>query len=246
MNRAIQIIMLLLLSVRLLESTAFADNLRLELEGGAAFQTKNDFAVPGDSGTRVSLENDSTAAFRASLHWDFSRKWSLRFLAAPLRLQQDFALSQPVQFQDTLFAAGQTISSNFRFDSYRATAYYRFAPRGNWSYRLGVTAKVRDAEIRLKGLEGVETKKNTGAVPLVYGGLRYERPGAVAFDLEGDALGAPQGRAVDVLARVEFPLSDSIRAYAGYRILDGGADNDEVYTFSTFHYAVAGLTVQFP
>lgn len=28
---------------------------RLELEGGPAWQTRNDFAVPGDVGTRVSL-----------------------------------------------------------------------------------------------------------------------------------------------------------------------------------------------
>jgi hypothetical protein len=31
----------------------------------------------------------------------------------------------------------------------------------------------------------------------------------------------------------------------GYRILEGGADNDEVYTFSLFHYIVAGLVVSF-
>lgn len=245
MNRATQVTLLTLVSIWVLRSPAFAGNPRLELEGGVAFQTKNDFAVPGDSGTRVSLDNDQAAAFRASLYWDFSHKWSLRFLAAPLRLQQDFAVSQPVLFQDRLFAAGQTISSNYRFDSYRATAYYRFAPRGNWSYRLGITAKVRDAEISLQGLEGAESKKNTGIVPLVYGGVRYERPGTIAFDIEADALGAPQGRAIDVLARVEFPLSEKISAYAGYRILDGGADNDEVYTFSTFNYAVAGLIVAF-
>ena len=245
MNRTMQLTLLTLVSILLFGSHSFAGNVRLELEGGIAFQTKNDFAVPGDSGTRVSLENDEAAALRASLHWDFSRKWTLRFLAAPLRLQQELTASQPVLFQETLFAPGQTISSNYRFDSYRATAYYRFAPRGNWSYRLGITAKVRDAEIRLEGIEGVETKKNTGAVPLIYGGVRYETPGKIAVDVEADALGAPQGRAIDILARLEFPLSKKIRGYAGYRILDGGADNDEVYTFSTFQYAVAGLAVTF-
>jgi hypothetical protein len=32
---------------------------------------------------------------------------------------------------------------------------------------------------------------------------------------------------------------------AGYRILEGGADNDKVYTFSLFHHAVAGIVVRF-
>jgi hypothetical protein len=29
----------------------------------------------------------------------------------------------------------------------------------------------------------------------------------------------------------------------GYRILEGGADNDEVYNFALFHYAAVGVTV---
>jgi hypothetical protein len=31
----------------------------------------------------------------------------------------------------------------------------------------------------------------------------------------------------------------------GYRILEGGADNDEVYTFSLFHYAIASVALEF-
>jgi len=33
--------------------------------------------------------------------------------------------------------------------------------------------------------------------------------------------------------------------FAGYRILEGGADNEEVYTFSLFHYLVAGVETRF-
>jgi hypothetical protein len=32
---------------------------------------------------------------------------------------------------------------------------------------------------------------------------------------------------------------------AGYRMVEGGADNDEVYTFAWFHYAVVGLGLAF-
>ena len=48
----------------------------------------------------------------------------------------------------------------------------------------------------------------------------------------GDALAAPQGRAEDVLAALTYGKSDKFRIKIGYRILEGGADNDEVYTFS--------------
>lgn len=245
MDRLGTIALLLLFLCLLLDSPAAAGAFRLEVEAGPAFQTRNDFAVPGDTGTRVALDNSTTAALRASLHWHFGRKWSMRWMAAPLRLTQNFAATEPVLFQDTLFAAGQEISTRYRFDSYRMSAYYRFAPRGNWSYRLGFTLKVRDAEIRLQGAEGTESKSNTGAVPLVYGGLRYEHRSGIALDVEADALGAPQGRAIDVLSRLEFPLTSGVRGYAGYRILDGGADNDEVYAFATVHYLVGGITLVF-
>lgn len=245
MNRLRIVALLLFFLCVLPDSPVIAGTFRLELEAGPAFQTRNDFAVPGDTGTRVALDNSTTAALRASLHWNFGRKWSLRWMGAPLRLSEDFAATQPVLFQETLFAAGQNLSTRYRFDSYRMSAYYRFAPRGNWSYRLGFTVKVRDAEIRLQGAEGTESKSNTGAVPLVYGGLRYEHRSGIALDVEADALGAPQGRAIDVLTRLEFPVTSRVRGYAGYRILDGGADNDEVYTFATFHYLVGGITFVF-
>jgi hypothetical protein len=32
---------------------------------------------------------------------------------------------------------------------------------------------------------------------------------------------------------------------AGYRFLEGGADNDEVYTFALVHYLAAGVVVRF-
>ena len=63
--------------------------------------------------------------------------------------------------------------------------------------------------------------------------------------LDGDALAAPQGRAEDVLSAVAYQISDKFKIKAGYRILEGGADNDEVYTFSLFHYATLGIMINF-
>lgn len=56
--------------------------------------------------------------------------------------------------------------------------------------------------------------------------------------------GCPAGAGRGRLA-VQCDLQPSLSLTAGYRILEGGADNDEVYTFSLFHYLVAGAAVRF-
>jgi len=61
----------------------------------------------------------------------------------------------------------------------------------------------------------------------------------------GDALAAPQGRAEDVLIAMHYIVSDKIGIKAGYRILEGGADNDEVYNFSLFNYLATGVVIKF-
>ena len=65
------------------------------------------------------------------------------------------------------------------------------------------------------------------------------------FLFEGDALAAKQGRAVDVLLAASYRLTNQIGIRAGYRILEGGADNDEVYNFALLHYLSVGLSFKF-
>jgi hypothetical protein len=86
---------------------------------------------------------------------------------------------------------------------------------------------------------------NVGAVPLV--NFKFERRlGARAtFLLEGDALAAPQGRAEDIFAGILVHAGKQWSIKAGYRFLEGGADNDEVYAFALVHYVAAGVVVRF-
>jgi len=63
--------------------------------------------------------------------------------------------------------------------------------------------------------------------------------------LDGDALAAPQGRAEDILLAATYKFSDNVVIRAGYRILEGGADNDEAYNFSLFNYASFGIAYAF-
>lgn len=226
-------------------SGASAGELRLDLEAASVWQARNDFAVPGDGGTLVRLP-DSGPRFgaRATLEWDFGTRWSARFLAAPLSLDQRIRPQQPVEFQGETFAAGEEISVHYRFDSYRATLFYRPVTTGAFSYRIGGTLKVRSAEIALTGTDQRAAKTDLGVVPLLYGGIRWQGQSGLAVDLEADAAAAPQGRAIDAALRVELPIGERVRGFVGARVLDGGADNDEVNSFALFASAIAGVRVR--
>jgi hypothetical protein len=221
---------------------------QLAVEGGAAWQTRNEFRVPGAGGTLVDLADSDAGpapAFRATLTWDLTRHMSLRLLAAPLKLETTFTPGEAVVFQDLVFPAGQPTKATYVFNSYRLTWYWRFALGRRWSLHTGLTLKVRDAEIALAGSPGRSVKGNVGLVPLLHASARYQATDRLAIEGEADALAAPQGRAEDVSLKAVFRLNDTVSVDAGYRFLEGGADNDEVYTFAFFHYAVAGVRVRF-
>jgi hypothetical protein len=103
---------------------------------------------------------------------------------------------------------------------------------------------VRDAQIALAGDAGRSVKDDLGAVFFFYASARYQATSRFAVELEADVFAAPQGRAEDVSLKGVLRLSDRVELDFGYRLLEGGADNDEVYTFAFFHYAVAGLRIR--
>jgi len=231
-----------------LAAPAGAGGWRASLEAGAAWQTRNDFRIPGDGGSLVRLAEEDhgpVPAFRATLTWDLGSHQSLRFLAAPLRFETTFRPESAVVFQDLVFPAGRPTDATYVFNSYRLSWYWRFQEGERWSFRLGATLKVRDAEIGLDGEPGRSVKDDLGVVPLLYVYARYRVSDRVALELEADALAAPQGRAEDVSLKGVIRLSDRVDVDLGYRLLEGGADNDEVYTFALFHYALAGVRVRF-
>lgn len=236
------------LALALSSTPAAAADVAFHVEAGPAWQTRNDFRIPGDGGTLVELaEADSGpfGSFRGTLTWDLTERQSLRLLAAPLTVETAFTPTSPIVFQDLVFPAGQPTQARYVFNSYRLSWYWRFPPGRRWSFRLGATLKVRDAEIGLSGAPGRSRKDDLGLVPLLYIQARYQATERLALEAEADALAAPQGRAEDVSMKAVLRLTDAIDLDVGYRILEGGADNDEVYTFAFFHYAVAGLRVRF-
>ncbi|HNS80159.1 MAG TPA: hypothetical protein PKM67_01715 [Kiritimatiellia bacterium] len=221
----------------------------LDLEAGYFFPGYNDVAIPGDSGTRLSLTDDLDAdgdvVFRVRYGCTISDRHWVGFLAAPLTMESAGVLDRDTLFDDSLFPAGSPVEATFRFDSYRMIYRYIFRETDRWKICFGGALKVRDASIQLEGGGMAAEKSNTGVVPLLSFNVTWTPFEKLHLLMDGEALAAPQGRAEDVLFALQYDVSPRLALQAGYRILEGGADNDEVYTFSLFHYAVAGLVLSF-
>jgi len=225
--------------------TATADGPEAEFEVGAAWASRNDVRIPGAGGTDLSLVDELNTSvapvFRVRVGYRFRDRHYVTALYAPLQVNATGSVQRDVDFAGGSYPAGTPLLAVYRFDSYRLTYRYSFVRTPSFEIAAGATAKIRDAEISLNGVE-TSSKTNTGFVPLLNVHIEW-RPGAgpVGLLFDADALAAPQGRAEDVLLAAMWTLHEGLSLYAGYRTLEGGADNEEVYNFAWFHYAVVGV-----
>jgi hypothetical protein len=220
-----------------------------DLETGLVNSGYNIVRIPGDTGTQISLPDAFTfrpAPFlRFRLFYAFSEEHALGILVAPLSLRGEGESSEPIAFAGELFPAHIQLQALYRFDSYRLTYRYRLWHVTDAQVHIGLTAKIRDAEISLEG-NGVKAQKtNVGFVPLIY--LRADWNFAYPWGLllDAEALAAPQGRAEDVLLAMTYQADEHWRLKLGYRLLEGGGDNTEVYSFAAIHYGVVGITATY-
>jgi len=238
----------LLISIILLGILPSKAQVFIDIESGYVFAGYNDVRIPGEGGTRFSLSDDLKSQddwfYRLRGGFTLNKRHTISLLYAPLTVKSEGTLSNPVIFSGTTFPSNTPLNASYKFNSYRFTYRYDFVHNPKTEFGLGLTAKIRDAEIGLSSNGLAAVKDNFGFVPLI--NFRLALKGEVlGFLLEGDALAAPQGRAEDVLAAFTIKLADKITWKLGYRILEGGADNDEVYTFAMYHYASTGFIISF-
>jgi hypothetical protein len=220
-----------------------------DIEAGVAFPGYNDVQVPNDSsGTRFSLTGvldvESEFVYRARFGMTTGRHW-FSLLAAPLRLEGSGTLPSDLHFAGEVFPEGDRVDGLYRFDSYRLSWRYLLAENPTLSFAAGLTAKIRDAEIRLESADRSASTTNTGFVPLLGFDARWRPSPCFTVVLEGDALVGPQGRAEDVFLGAMIHPSASTDLRAGYRIVEGGADVETVYNFTLVNYLMAGITQRF-
>ena len=86
---------------------------------------------------------------------------------------------------------------------------------------------------------------NVGVVALLSFAAEWSFMNRWSAILDFDGLAGGPGRAFDVAIKLQYDLTDRCQIGAGYRTLEGGADNDTVYNFAWFHYAFISVGYRF-
>ncbi len=226
------------------------DRFELELEVGPAWQSKNTVQIPNDaSGTRFSLKDlvgtGPWASGRLYFTWNIKPKHSLRLMVGPLSYTETGILDEQVNFAGESYQPGLPVEATYEFNSWRLGYRWKFKDGDRWTLWAGFTANVRDARIALAQGETSSEDTDLGFVPLLSfaADYRFNDRWYAHFDFEGLA-GGP-GRAIDTALKVVHEINDSWAVSAGYRMLEGGADVDEVYNFAWFQYAVVSGIYRF-
>jgi hypothetical protein len=221
----------------------------IDLEAGMVTTGYNDVRIPGEAGTFISFSDEFSSdpkffqRIRSGVR--LGQRGEVLALFAPLRFTYTGAVDRDIFFQGETYPAESQLTATYKFNSYRATYRYYVLEREKLDIGLGLTLKARDAIIAIEG-GGLKTQKTDfGFVPLINFVVHWQPTERIGLLLDGDALAAPSGRAEDVLAALTFRANENLTLKAGYRILEGGADNRTVYTFSMFHYGVVGVIYRF-
>ncbi|SDH51693.1 Outer membrane protein beta-barrel domain-containing protein [Dyadobacter soli] len=219
-----------------------------DLEGGLILGTSyNKVQIPSGSGTRVNLPEqldlDRSAFYRIRAGYRIGNRHNISALFAPLTIHYRGSLDQTTNFNNNTYLPGQPLNVDYRFNSYRLTYRYDFFANGKWRVGAGLTAKVRDADIRFKSEYADTHYDNLGFVPLINFYASWKPAYHWTVILEGDALAAKQGRAEDIFGGIAYNFNNTIGIKLGYRMLEGGADNDKIYNFNWINYASAGILI---
>ena len=224
----------------------------LSLESGTVWNQYNSVQAPnGDvgSGTRFSLTDDFTPEqpkifLRAQISYLVAGKHRIELTAVPLTFEYEKNQIDFLAFENKLFPA-TTTKGTYQFNTYRASYRYRFLNREKIRLEAGLSLLVRDAKISLESSSTMAENTDLGFVPLVSFRLEAGASDGLQFLLAGDALVGPVGRAEDVFIGITYPLmNERLNLLAGYRVIEGGADVDQVYNFALFHFANVGLRLQ--
>jgi len=221
----------------------------LQLETGPVWFSRNNVRIPGDTGTRfdmLDLTGDGPVPYaRLRATYDFNARHALRLELAPLGVKGTGVLDRAVRFEDASFAANASTRGRYEFNTYRLTYRWMFDNSEKWDLGLGATLLVRDATIALRQGALQRSDDDLGLVPLLhlYGAYHLSERASLVMDFDGAA--APQGRAVDLALQLQYELPSGWHVFGGYRTLEGGADNDSVYTFAWLHFATLGAGYRF-
>ncbi|MBN1384385.1 MAG: hypothetical protein JW983_05870 [Elusimicrobia bacterium] len=220
-------------------------NWSLYIEGAYAYPSYSDISIPRSTINEFSLTDnldaDGQIAYRTELRYAFNKNHRLELLIAPLSITAKGVLPKNILFKTTQFSKGDIVDGLFRFDSYRIRYRYFFKTRNKYFKSIGFTAKIRDAEITLETDTVKSQKLNTGFVPLLNFIVNYPFKDNLNFEINGDALFSQYGRAEDIFLGLNYQLNNDLKINFGYRVVEGGSDVEEVYSFTWINYILLGI-----
>mgnify|MGYP001813677160 FL=1 len=228
---------------------ALAGELNLEVESGAVWLSRNDTRIPGDTGTEFDMLDLTGSGpepyIRLYGTYAFNDRHALRVTIAPLEIEGTGTLKETTTFKDDVFAPNVPTKGTYKFNTYRLTYRWTFYDTARWRLGVGAAALVRDAEITLEQGSKKQSRDDLGVVPLLhlYGAYRFTDQLSLILDVEGAA--SSPGRAIDAALKACYEFDSNWYVSAGYRTLEGGSDNDDVYTFAWLHYALAEIGYRF-
>ena len=111
--------------------------------------------------------------------------------------------------------------------------------------RLGMIASRRwNATLELRQAGRAASDRNVGFVPLLSASVEYAIAPHWTALIDFDRLVSTQARALDAAAKTRYDLNDAWYVTAGYRVFEGGVDNER-YAFGWYSFALASLGVRF-
>jgi opacity protein-like surface antigen len=223
---------------------------KLDLEGGLVYGTNyNKIRIPASDGSLVNISNDldvtATVFYRIRAGYTIANRHTISVLYAPLTVKYSGAFDRDVNFNNSIYSTGEDLRVDYKFNSYRITYRYDFIENRHWRVGAGLTAKIRDADVRFKSSANDTHYDNIGFVPLVNFYAAYRPAARWTAILEGDALASKYGRAEDIFLGASYNFTQNFGVKLGYRVVEGGADNDKIYNFTWINYASAGLLITF-
>ena len=234
---------------------AYGNGYQVELEAGGLLQSRNLMQSPNSAsaamqiGNRFSLKkiqgSGPSPYLRISAAYTWNEKHRVHFLYAPLKIVGNKRIDNNISFQQTIFQADGQVRALYRFDSYRVGYRYKLYDSDPWQFWIGATIKLRDANVALSQGLARANRANTGPVPLLSAYLRKSISPKWSVILDAEGLASPQGRALDAAVKLRYEFKNGSGVSAGYRTLEGGADNKKIYTFAWIHYGLIAFDYRF-
>jgi hypothetical protein len=228
----------------------------VQLEVDPTQTTSNTLQRPNNSTTtRFDIvdftgENSTLGRFSLAHRVDWGRAGAeLRLDIVPFQQSGTQVPTSTIRYNGTTFEAGVPLSALYQFNTYRFTydvpLFAAVAP-DSWTFRLGGTLAIRDAQTRLQQ-PGLRTNYvNYGPVPLLYAYSAWRLTNEWRVESDLDGFPAPGGGGlIDTAARVVWVASHHSSVFLGIRYQAGGATQDTFFNCLHQRSALAGVRFDF-